>query len=67
VRELFETRVTEGLLGSLGFDENGDISESPVTIVRIQRPGSANTIQDVGGARVVKAERPSPNLVAAVE
>lgn len=67
VRELFETRVTDGLLGSFGFDPNGDISESPVTIVQIQRPGSANTILDVGGARVAKVERPSPDLVAAEE
>jgi len=67
VRELFATRVTDGLLGSFGFDANGDISESPVTIVRIQRPGSANTIGDVGGARIAKIERPSPKLVAVEE
>ena len=67
VRELFATSVTDGLLGSFGFDANGDISESPVTIVRIQRPGSANTILAVGGARIAKVERPSPDLVAAEE
>ena len=67
VRELFETRVTDGLLGSFGFDANGDISESPVTIVRIQRAGSGNTIQSVEGARVERVERPSPDLVAAEE
>ena len=67
VRELFETRVTDGLLGSFGFDANGDISESPVTIVQVQRPGSAYTILDVGGARIAKVERPSPDLVAAEE
>ena len=67
VRELFATRVTDGLLGSFGFDANGDISESPVTIVQIQRPGSANTILDVGGARIAKLERPSPRLVAVEE
>ena len=67
VRELFATRVTNGLLGSFGFDANGDISESPVTIVQVQRPGSSNAIADVGGARVAKVERPSPGLVAAEE
>jgi DNA-binding SARP family transcriptional activator/ABC-type branched-subunit amino acid transport system substrate-binding protein/sugar lactone lactonase YvrE len=67
VRELFETRVRDGLLGSFGFDANGDISESPVTIVRIERAGSTNKILGVGGARVAKVERPSPNLVAAEE
>ena len=35
-----------------------------MTIVQIQRPGAANTILDVGGARVAKVERPSPDLVA---
>ena len=67
VRELFETRVTDGLLGSFGFDANGDISESPVTILRIQRTGSANKIGSVDGAKVASVERPSPHLVAAEE
>jgi branched-chain amino acid transport system substrate-binding protein len=67
VSELFETRVSDGLLGSFGFDENGDISESPVTIVRIERPGSGNKILSVAGARVARVERPSPALVASDE
>jgi DNA-binding SARP family transcriptional activator/ABC-type branched-subunit amino acid transport system substrate-binding protein len=67
VRELFETRVEDGLLGSFGFDTNGDISESPVTIVRIERPGSGNKIMSVAGARVASVERPSPALVASDE
>lgn len=67
VRELFATRVTDGLLGSFGFDANGDISESPVTILQIQRPGSRNTILSVDGARIVAVERPSPKLVAVEE
>jgi DNA-binding SARP family transcriptional activator/ABC-type branched-subunit amino acid transport system substrate-binding protein len=64
VHELFETRVTDGLLGSFRFDANGDISESPVTIVRVERPSSGNKILSVAGAKVASVERPSPALVA---
>jgi DNA-binding SARP family transcriptional activator/ABC-type branched-subunit amino acid transport system substrate-binding protein len=67
VKELFATRVTDGLLGTFGFDANGDISESPVTIVRVQRPGAGNQVQSLDGASVAKVERPSPDLVAADE
>jgi DNA-binding SARP family transcriptional activator/ABC-type branched-subunit amino acid transport system substrate-binding protein len=64
VEELFATRITNSLLGSFGFDRNGDISESPVTIVRVQRGGRGNLVQSLDGAPVVKVERPSPKLVA---
>jgi DNA-binding SARP family transcriptional activator/ABC-type branched-subunit amino acid transport system substrate-binding protein len=64
VRELFETRVSDGLLGSFRLDANGDISESPVTIVRVERPSSGNKILSVAGAKVASVERPSPSLVA---
>lgn len=66
VRELFGTRVTDGLLGSFGFDQNGDISESPVTIVRIERAAPGNTSREPT-ARIVRVERPSPELVAVEE
>jgi branched-chain amino acid transport system substrate-binding protein len=64
LEELFATRVRDGLLGSFGFDANGDISESPITIVRVERPGRGNKVQSLDGAPVVKVERPSPALVA---
>lgn len=67
VRELFETRITDGLLGSFDFDANGDISESPVTIVRVERAGRGNKIASVEGASVARIERPSPALVAVDE
>ena len=60
----FRTRVVDGLLGSFGFDANGDISESPMTIVQIRGRGSSNTVQSVEGAPVVRVVRPSPDLVA---
>jgi branched-chain amino acid transport system substrate-binding protein len=64
VEELFRTRVEGGLLGTFGFDANGDISESPMTIVQIRRGGADNRVQSVEGASVVRIVRPSPELVA---
>ena len=34
-RELLRTRVEDGILGDIRFDENGDLVEGPVTIYRI--------------------------------
>jgi ABC-type branched-subunit amino acid transport system substrate-binding protein len=62
--ELFRTRVTDGLLGSFRFDANGDVSESPMTIVQVRGRGTSNAVGSVEGARVVRAVRPSPALVA---
>jgi hypothetical protein len=64
VEELFRTRIADGLLGNIAFDTNGDISESPMTIVQVRRGGSANAVQSVEGAPVVRVVRPSPGLVA---
>jgi branched-chain amino acid transport system substrate-binding protein len=65
VDELFRTRVTDGLLGSFGFDARGDISESPVTVLRVREGGASRTILSVEGAEVDRIMRPSPSLVAA--
>ena len=65
VDELFRTRVQDGLLGSFGFDENGDITESPVTILRVARRGSSNRVLSVEGGVVERVVRPSSRLVAA--
>jgi FAD/FMN-containing dehydrogenase len=51
------------LLGSFGFDRNGDITESPVTILRVRGGGSSTTIQSVDGGVVVRVVRPSAKLV----
>jgi DNA-binding SARP family transcriptional activator/ABC-type branched-subunit amino acid transport system substrate-binding protein len=63
IRELFRTKVTDGLLGNFSFDADGDISESPITIVRAESGGGANTILSVEGAVVDSIERPQANLV----
>jgi len=64
LEELFRTTVRGGLLGSFGFDSNGDISESPVTILRVRRPGTSNSVMSVEGATIARVVRPSPQLVA---
>jgi hypothetical protein len=48
--------VSNGLLGSFSFDRNGDISESPVTILQVR-----GTESEGGDVAVV---RPSARLVA---
>ncbi len=64
LEELFRTNVRNGLLGSFGFDSNGDISESPVTILRVRRPGTSNAVMSAEGATIARVVRPSPKLVA---
>jgi branched-chain amino acid transport system substrate-binding protein len=64
---LFATRVDDGLLGSFRFDANGDISESPITILRVARRGHSSPIAGVEGGVVERVVRPSPGLVASGE
>ena len=63
IRELFRTDVEDGFLGDFTFDANGDISESPVTILRALGRGGSNTIQSFEGAEIVGVERPQASLV----
>lgn len=65
LREVFATRVRNGLLGSFSIDRNGDASEAPVTIVRVDRAGTSRDVLSHEGATVVSVERPSPRLVGA--
>jgi branched-chain amino acid transport system substrate-binding protein len=62
LEELFATRVRDGLLGSFTFDANGDITESPVTILRVVRGGGPSRTGIEGGV-VDRVVRPSPRLV----
>jgi branched-chain amino acid transport system substrate-binding protein len=64
VRELFDTRVRNGLLGSFTFDANGDSSESPITIVRVRQGGGSTAVGSFEGAVVERVVRPSSKLVA---
>jgi branched-chain amino acid transport system substrate-binding protein len=62
--ELFDTHVRNGLLGTFAFDANGDITESPITIVRVAHGGGKNRPLSVEGGVVDRVVRPSPHLVA---
>ena len=64
LEQLFATRAHLGLLGTFGFDPNGDITESPVTILRVARGGRSNRIGSTDGGVVDRVVRPSPSLVA---
>ena len=63
VEELFRTRVSDGLLGSFEFDRNGDISESPVTILEVRQPDTSTPTAGIEGGAVVRVVRPSASLV----
>jgi ABC-type branched-subunit amino acid transport system substrate-binding protein len=62
--QLFRTRVRDGLLGSFSFDAQGDIAESPVTILRVDEGGGARAVESAEGGVVERVVRPSPALVA---
>ena len=64
LEQLFATRAHTGLLGTFGFDANGDITESPVTIMRVTRGGRSSKIGSTEGGVVDRIVRPSPSLVA---
>ena len=64
LEQLFATRAHRGLLGTFGFDANGDISESPVTIMRVTRGGRSSKAGSTEGGVVDRIVRPSPSLVA---
>ena len=60
---LFDTHVEDGLLGTFGFDAGGDISESPVTILRVTGGGGSTRILSAEGGVVERVARPSAALV----
>ena len=61
---LFRTRVRDGLLGDFEFDARGDITESPVTILRVAHGGRSTRIASVEGGVVERVSRPPARLVA---
>ena len=64
IQELFKTRIRDGLLGDVSFDESGDISQAPVTILRVTgKRDRSNTIRSIEGAEIVRIERPESSLV----
>ena len=56
---LFATRVRGGLLGDFAFERSGDITESPVTVLRVTDGGEG----PVEGGTVERVVRPPTRLV----
>jgi branched-chain amino acid transport system substrate-binding protein len=49
-REVRRTRIDQGILGSIRFDDNGDLVEGPVTIFRVTPRGPVvDRLISVGG------------------
>ena len=62
--QLFATEVRGGLLGDFGFDRRGDITESPVTVMRVARGGKGTKVASVEGGVIERVARPNADLVA---
>ncbi len=62
--KLFRVRIRNGLLGDFGFDRRGDITESPVTIMRVVGGGTSTRIRIVEGGVIERVSRPRASLVA---
>jgi DNA-binding SARP family transcriptional activator/ABC-type branched-subunit amino acid transport system substrate-binding protein len=56
---LFATRVRGGLLGDFAFERTGDITESPVTVLRVADGGAG----PIDGGTVERVLRPPARLV----
>ena len=61
---LFDTRISGGLLGDFGFDERGDTTESPVTILRVAGGRGSTRIQSAEGGVIERVTRGATDLVA---
>jgi DNA-binding SARP family transcriptional activator/ABC-type branched-subunit amino acid transport system substrate-binding protein/sugar lactone lactonase YvrE len=61
--ELFATRIRDGLLGDFGFTPAGDITESPVTVLRVARGSGSRRVRSIEGGVVERVLRPPARLV----
>jgi YVTN family beta-propeller protein len=59
---MLRTPVRGGILGGFRFDENGDPSSSPITILRARRVGGSDEVQSHEGATVERVVRPRAGL-----
>ena len=60
--ELLGARVTGGILGSFGFDANGDPTVMPITVLRAERGGGSEQVLSHEGASVERVLYPRPGL-----
>jgi branched-chain amino acid transport system substrate-binding protein len=64
LRELFDLRIENGILGSFSFDENGDMTPATISVFRIAgKRGEADAPDFYGGADFDRIVRVPPDLV----
>ena len=61
-REFLRTRARDALVGPLSIDSFGDPVPTPVTVVRLDRPGRSNAILSYDGAHVDLVIQPARRL-----
>ena len=57
-RTLLATRARRGILGTFALDAAGDVTPSPITIVRVRRGGGDDTVESIDGAAIDRVIRP---------
>ena len=62
-KELLATRVEHGILGTFGFDRNGDTTAQRVTILRPSRAGGSRVMGSNTGGSVVSVIDVPPSLL----
>jgi branched-chain amino acid transport system substrate-binding protein len=62
-RELLATRLTDGVIGRVRFDANGDMIAPPVTIMRIARSDGVSDAHTYDGAAINRIITPPPTAI----
>ncbi len=62
-KALLATRVRDGILGTFGFDRNGDTTAPKVTILRPTHRGGSHAVGSPEGATVVKVVDVPPGML----
>lgn len=65
-RELFRSRIRDGILGTFRIDRNGDTTTNPITILRVtgRRGKSPTLLADHAGTVLDRVLTPPAQLVA---
>ena len=62
-RELRSLQIEDGILGTFGFDENGDITPATISVFRITGKRTADAPDFYGGADFDRVVRVPPELL----
>ncbi|MET0769429.1 MAG: ABC transporter substrate-binding protein, partial [Solirubrobacteraceae bacterium] len=60
---LFATRIRDGLLGDFGFTPAGDITEAPVSVLRVSDGRGSRRVSSLEGGELERVMRPPVRLV----